>query len=147
MKAEIFFIYSPYIEVYNNTCVSFGRVDQKYSISENNNYPSTAAKVYNNLLIGATTAGLVRNTSVGGSTEDHNIIVGAPIAVIDTTGTTIANGTGTSIETTVGAVAGLYRPAVGSACDGTGAEVPGWTVSLDGQPLSYNPPIGALYPE
>lgn len=148
LKGEIAIAYAHQCEVFNNTLVQTGRTYQKFGFCDSTDYASVGARVYNNLLIGATTAGVRRNTTAGAMVEDHNVVVGPSVAVVNTSGTTITNGTGTSIETAadVAVVGDLYRPAVGSSCDGTGTTVPGYSVAFDSVPIASNPPIGALRP-
>lgn len=147
LKGEIAIAYAHQCEIFNNTLVQTGRTYQKFGFCDSTSYPSVGARVYNNLTIGAATAGVRRNTTAGAMVESYNIVVGPSVAVVDTTDATITNGTGTAIATTVGAVGDFYRPAVGSACDGAGAAVPGVAVSLDGKSLALDPPIGALIAE
>lgn len=147
-SAQIVYVLNPGSMIFNNTCISLGETHQKYSISEAySGNPSKNGKVFNNLSIGASVAGIrLDNTGVS-ALEDHNIVVGSAAVVLDIDGAATTAGTGTTSAASVGTLADWYRPIVGSACDGTGAAVPGWAVSLDGKPISLNPPIGALYPE
>ena len=145
---QITFVNTPFVEVFNNTCVGTGLLYQKYGIVDSSAFGSSSARIYNNLCIGGTVAGIARNVAAGTTSENNNVVVGSPAAVVNTSNAVIANGAGTSIQTAaaVGAVTNIYQPLAGGPCDGTGATVPGEAVAFDGQPLASRTPIGALFP-
>ena len=148
LRGEITMALAPNSKVFNNTCVQTGRTYQKYGFCDSTDFPSKSAVVFNNLFIGATTAGVRRNTTAGAMVESYNVIAGPTVAVVNTVGTTITNGTNTILSTTaaIGASGVFWQPKAGGPCDGTGNTVASDAVTWDGICVADDPPIGALKP-
>jgi hypothetical protein len=146
-KGQIFIINCYDIYVFNNTCISYsGQPYQKYGIAFSSLFPCFRTKVYNNLIINASAAGLQLDS---GCTEEYNVIVNSPVLVRDS-GTLATRTPGTNtISSTISNLkveAPFYRPAIGSVCDRTGRRPIISGVSFDGHSLAHMPPIGALHP-
>lgn len=146
-ESEIFVSGSKNTKVFNNTIVSRKGLYQKFGISEYLAANNTGSSYLNNLIIGASNAGIERSTTASGATEANNIVENCPVAVVNSTLATITNGTGTALVAagTTGAQAPTYAPFIGSVCDGTGVAVDPSGLAFAGRALATRTPIGALF--
>lgn len=147
-KAQIVVNEAPQTQVVNNTIVCKAGENQLYGIAN----PATGnanGGFHNNLIIGASAIGIVKDTSgTAPPSESHNVIEASPIAVSNTSLAPISNGTGTIAVSMggSGAAGPFHVPAPGGVCDGTGATALAQLLSIVGVPLAGNTPIGACRP-
>lgn len=145
LKSDIVFSLTPNTQIYNNTIVCTGRVNQQSCINDSI-WDGGGTKIVNNLCIGATIAGI----RYGGSTvESYNISVGSPNLAVNLSNTPVSPGTGSSTQTAtaVGAYAPLYQPVANGPCDGTGTNsVISGAYLFDRGLAGISTPIGARRP-
>jgi hypothetical protein len=153
LAAQIFYIGTPWIEVFNNTCIYTGfnpNVEQKYGIAELDVVLSRGARLYNNVIVGASVAAIVRTQNAQGTQESYNKVLNCPkLVVAISTLADLAAGTNTGFisETAIDLESQIFSPTVGGALDGSGrTPVPAGAQSFSGKPLSFSTPIGATHP-
>jgi hypothetical protein len=148
---QIFFIGTPHLRVFNNTCIFSGRVtspNQRYGIAENDFVLSRGAQVFNNLIVGALYAGITKTQNANGTVETTNRVIDAPRLVVDcTTLANIAPGAATSFASADQIDPGSPIPCAktASALDNTGVSAPAGCPSFAGLDLAMFTPIGALH--
>jgi hypothetical protein len=151
LAAQIFYIGTPYLRVFNNTCIYTGRrlrTNQLYAVAELDVVPSAFATVFNNYSLNASVAGVVRSNLANGTVESRNVIAGSANLVVNCVGLGVLTaGTGTIVgrAADVELDSAFYSPAVGSQLVGTGQGAPGGTTSFSGLALGLNTPIGASH--
>jgi hypothetical protein len=144
LRSEIHQSVCNYSKIFNNTLVSTVAL---YSYADFSSFASNGSEIFNNLMIGAKTAAIRRDTGAGKTSESYNVIIGAAAAVVNLAGAPIALGTGTVLGSGADAdfSSQYYTPRAGGRCDSTGTTPPAGTVDFAGYPLADKTPIGALH--
>jgi hypothetical protein len=128
------------LDVFNNTIVCGQTPTQLYGISEPDASTNRAQLVRNNLIIGATTAGI--NLYASATTESYNGFQACSMAVRNaTSGAAVSSAT--AVVGSFGAERPYYWPLNTSNAAAGGTDVDAAAESLRGDPLGATPPIGA----
>ena len=151
LPAQICYIGTPWVQVFNNHCIFTGRqlqTNQQLGVAEIQSVASPGATVRNNFIVGARVAGVARTQNAGGTTESNNVIVGSAVLVADcVTLLKVNEGAGTTVgqENDFDRRSPLFAPRVGGRLDRAGTAVPAGCPSFAGQDLGASTPIGALH--